>query len=487
MPVCPSKLRPPRKPWSWSPPLGWTCPICRIWFLEATYHDTVDLRLVRAGITLWRGAGASGPAWFVKSPENDAGDERVTKEIHVAGAAGAADTVPGAVAELVLATTRGVPLEVVVRLTTARRVTEIRLDDGQLLAELVDDTISVAPDEQPVGRFREVALALHASGSAGTHGRRFLDAAVSRLVGAGCSVELPLSRLAQALGEPATRPADVVVPPQTEEVSITDLVRHVTARSVAQIIRHDPGARLGRDPEGVHKLRVATRRLRSDLHSFGALLDPAVVGPIRSELRWLGGVVGTVRDTDVLGARLDARLAALSAAEARAAMLSALREVRYLRLLDALVALAAKPPFRKTRAIAPRPSRRMAAGIVQKPWRRVVKAVDARGPDPTDIELHEVRILAKRSRYAAEAAAPLLEPSATRFAAAVADVQTVLGDHQDTVLAEAWLHNALDTLPEVGETAQRLIGVERERRVALRAQWPDVWRKACAKKLHTWH
>jgi CHAD domain-containing protein len=116
----------------------------------------------------------------------------------------------------------------------------------------------------------------------------------------------------------------------------------------------------------------------------------------------------------------------------------------------------------------------------------VVDAVEALGPNPSDAQLHEVRILAKRSRYAAEAASPLLRPAATRFAAAVADLQTVLGDHQDTVLAEAWLRNAVVGHPEADSTVRRLIVLEQERRHALRGQWPAIWRKANAKKLHTW-
>ena len=203
---------------------------------------------------------------------------------------------------------------------------------------------------------------------------------------------------------------------------------------MAQILHHDPGARLGDDPEDVHKLRVAARRLRSDLHSFAAVLDPARTETIRSELGWLGGVVGVVRDTDVLSARLATRLAALpepdaagvhrlqvllerQAVDTRTAMLIALRSARYLHLLDTLVDLAAAPPFRKAAGkLTPRTSQRLASKIVQKPWRRVAYAVESLGPDPSDTQLHQVRILAKRSRYAAEAAAPLLRPAATRFA-----------------------------------------------------------------------
>jgi len=168
-------------------------------------------------------------------------------------------------------------------------------------------------------------------------------------------------------------------------------------------------------------------------------------------------------------------------------MLIALRDARYLHLLDILVATTAAPPFRKAAGkLTPRTSQRMASKIVQKPWRRVVDAIEALGPYPSDTQLHEVRILAKRSRYAAEAAAPLLRPAASRFAAAVADLQTVLGDHQDTVLAEAWLRNSVVGHPEADATVRQLIALEQERRRALRAQWPAVWRKANAKKLHNW-
>ena len=146
--------------------------------------------------------------------------------------------------------------------------------------------------KSPVGRFREVEVELHINGA---KGRRVREAALTRLVGAGCDAATPMPKLVRALGEPATRPPDVVVPPLPDDATVIDLVRHSVARSVALIIRHDPGARLGDDEEEVHKLRVATRRLRSDLHSFAPLLDPARVNPIRAELSWLGGIIGAVR------------------------------------------------------------------------------------------------------------------------------------------------------------------------------------------------
>ncbi len=271
---------------------------------------------------------------------------------------------------------------------------------------------------------------------------------------------------------------------------------------MAQIIRHDPGARLGSDEEEVHKLRVATRRLRSDLHSFSSLLDETRTDPLRAELRWLGEMIGAVRDTDVLTVRMTKLVASLAdadaetmgvnrllsvldqeSAKARTAMMSALREQRYIRLLDALVALAASPPFLKAGKVSRRTSRKVATRIMEKPWRRVVDAVCVLGPDPSDEKLHHVRVLAKRSRYAAEATAPLLGPDVVRFASAVADLQTVLGDHQDTVLAEEWLLRAAVEAPVVGTVVHQLIAGERARRSTLRAEWPAVWQRAVIKEL----
>jgi CHAD domain-containing protein len=466
--------------------------------LDAVYYDTAELRLARSGITLRHRAGEAGPAWTIKFPENGKGSELARNEIRFDGPP---DLIPNAAADLVLASTRAQGLGPVAQLTTVRRPLEIRDRDGKLLAEVVDDTVSVSHDRRPAGRFREIEVELHAPGP---DGRRILDAAVSRLVAAGCSPEEPpLPKLVRALGEAATRPPDVIVTSLEADATVVELVRYATARSVAQIVRHDPGTRLGIDVEALHQMRVATRRLRSDLHTFGPLLDRDRVTPVRAELAWLGGVVGDVRNTDVLGARFTARLSLLhdvneheanrlmsrlenEAERARAVMLAALRDARYLRLLDTLVELAAAPPFAKAPKLTRRPPRKTAARIARKPWRHLAGAVDGLGPDPSDAELHRVRILAKRSRYAAEAVAPLIGSAATRFAAAVADLQTVLGDHQDTVMAEHWLRDESATTPPGRVLTNQLIAQEQSCRSQLRAQWPAAWRKASAKKLRSW-
>jgi CHAD domain-containing protein len=82
--------------------------------------------------------------------------------------------------------------------------------------------------------------------------------------------------------------------------AIGAVVRDALDASVQRLLVADPVARVGDDPEGVHQARVATRRLRSDLRTFGPLLDPAWVTPLRDELRWLGGELGVAREAEVL-------------------------------------------------------------------------------------------------------------------------------------------------------------------------------------------
>jgi CHAD domain-containing protein len=275
-------------------------------------------------------------------------------------------------------------------------------------------------------------------------------------------------------------------------------VRRTIARSVTLILRHDPGARRG-EPEDVHKLRVATRRLRSDLRTFTSLVD---AGGLPSELAWLGDQVGAVRDVDVLLERLEPVVAALSPtstdavtgaalldhfragrSEARQALLHTLLDDRYTALLHDAVGMAEAPRLRPE---AEQPAGDAVLPLVAAAWLRLDRAVDDLPADPADSDLHRVRIRAKRCRYASEAIAAELVPEAKPFASAVADLQGVLGDHQDAVAAEAALRAAAAELPHLAPVAWQLIDGEQAERARLRAAWPAVWAAASADDLRTW-
>jgi inorganic triphosphatase YgiF len=276
--------------------------------LDTTYYDTTDLRLIRNGITLRHRSDDSGPAWTVKLPDGPKGPALTRREIRFTGPPG---RVPDEAVDLVLAVTRAEPLAPVARIRTRREATRFHDGNGRLLLEVDDDAVTVSTPKHHHVAFREVDLE---AGPAIPTADTLLHTAMRRLIGAGCVTEPRTPMLVRALGAPASAPPDVVVAPLRKPVTVPQLVRHSITRSVVQILRHDPGVRLGEDPEYVHQLRVGTRRLRSDLRTFAHLLDTEPVTGIRAELGWLAALVGAVRDTDVLAARLRASSMALSGA-----------------------------------------------------------------------------------------------------------------------------------------------------------------------------
>ena len=169
---------------------------------------------------------------------------------------------------------------------------------------------------------------------------------------------------------------------------------------------------------------------------------------------------------------------------ARADMLAALASPRYRALRDRLDVAITSPILTERaseRAVDAVP------GVVQKPWRKLKAAVADLGDSPADEALHEVRIRAKRARYAAEAAEPVFGKRALQFAKKIAAVQDVLGEHQDAVVARAWLTKTAD---ECGAPEAFAAGMLAEREVVAatraRAEFPAAWAAARAKRLRSW-
>lgn len=466
--------------------------------LEATYFDTAEFQLARWGVTLRHRTGEPGPAWTLKLPGGATEQTLERQELRFAGDRVA---VPREASDLVRAYVRGRVLIPVARLRTSRNPIEIREPDGTLLAEIVDDAVSVHEGRRVTSRFREIEIETKDDGR---KGREVLRAAVDRVTAAGCGGEQPVPKLIRALGAGASRPAEVVVPDLGAHPRPDELARHAIAGAVVQLLQHDAAVRLGEDEEGVHKFRVATRRLRSDLGTFAAFFDGEQAEWLREELRWLGNEVGRLRDTHVLAGNLQLAIDALPADDvspgqhllkrlrrqaqnARESVLAALRSERYDRLLDALVRTAgAGQPLPEGALQRHRKRDAMAMNnLVRTRWRRLAAAVEALGDDPPDAALHDVRIKAKRCRYTAEAVTPVAGERVARFAVAVSRVQTVLGEHQDTVVAERWLREAADATPVSRLAAGELVAHQRAERSRLRAEWPTVWRTVFATRRRT--
>lgn len=456
--------------------------------LHAAYYDTADLRLARAGASLRH----REDGWTVKLP-GAADVALVRTELHVDGPAG---NPPAGAADLVHALTRGAPLELVANIDTERRGILLKTGDGDLVAEAVDDAVTVHGGSSHDTEFRELEV-------------EFADGVSAKLVGrvadclrdAGAGVPHLVPKVVRALGPRALDAADLVPPGDLDFASTpTQVLRAAIARSTARLIAHDPGVRLGGDAEDVHQARVATRRMRSDLRTFRRVLDPEWDESLRAELKWLGDALGAVRDTDVLLARLQQRVDELEAAdraagdrildilrghraEARGELLAAMRSDRYVALLERLLAAA--------RAVPPSTDgldfELDVSDLAVKPWRKLRDSVHALDEDPPDPELHQVRIRAKRARYAAEAVVPAVGKGPKRFAKAVADLQDVLGEHQDAVVAGQWLREHVPADDgEAAFVAGQLAVVEAAAAQASREAWPVAWREARRGGLRRW-
>ncbi|MGH8867878.1 MAG: CHAD domain-containing protein, partial [Actinomycetes bacterium] len=284
-------------------------------------------------------------------------------------------------------------------------------------------------------------------------------------------------------------------------LAVTAYLRHHVARLLAE----DPRLRLGLD-DAVHQVRVATRRLRGGLRTFGPLLDPDWAQPVRDELGWLAGELGPARDLEVLRARLlheidllpedvvrgnaRARVERALGADLETALdraREALRSTRYLDLVDRLVEGAAAPPLTDA---ARRPARVVLPPLVRRTWQRMARRVaqaEAGQGDP--VAYHNVRIAAKRARYAAEAVAPALGKPPTRFARRCEAVQDHLGEHQDAVVAGRTLLDLAERRG-MGTAASFTLGVlfarEQQTATRLRQDFPPLWRDVSRRRYRRW-
>jgi CHAD domain-containing protein len=227
-----------------------------------------------------------------------------------------------------------------------------------------------------------------------------------------------------------------------------DLVCWALRRGERLVAEHAAGV-ASDVPDAVHQLRVACRRMRSDLRTSRALLDDPRVATLRDELSWLGSSAGAARDLEVLrervrraagqdGAVLDATAVDAALAErqdaAQQALLVVLRSDRYAALQGLLQELAEGPRWS---ADAGRSCKEVLPAQVSRAWRLLRAAAGDLGPASDDAAWHRARIRAKRARYAAELAAVALGPD--RRVRAARTAQDLLGEHQDAVVAAARL------------------------------------------------
>lgn len=421
--------------------------------LAAVYFDTPGHDLAARRVTLRRRTGGPDAGWHLKLP---AGPETRTEVRAPLG-----PEVPDELLDVVTAIVRDRPLAPVARIRTARSVAVLRDERGEVLAEFCDDQVIASAEgsehNQAEQHWREWELEL------GCGDLELLDRLSNRLLDTGARPAGYGSKLARVLGAPA-----VAAHP-------TDRLHRVLAEQIEQLLIWDRAVRADAD-DAVHQMRVTIRRIRSLLQG-----EEAAHAPLLDELQELGAVLGVARDAEVLAQRYQQALDELTPELVRGPVgerlvdgslrryqtgrrrsLAAMRSPRYFRLLDGLDDLVG----------APAAGRYVTVDIAYRRLRKVVKA--AKTAADRDAALHRIRKAVKRLRYAAAAA------NKTKIAQRAKTIQTLLGDHQDSVVSRAHLVQQADAATAAGQDTFTY-GLLYAREVDLAAQCRSAFRPALRK------
>ena len=440
-------------------------------WLEALYYDTADLDLARHRVTLRRRTGGADEGWHLKLPGSaDIAGPRteIRTPLHA--------DVPDELRDTVLAIVRDRPLAAVARISTARDVTTIYGADGAALAEFCDDHVTACRlrDGTPEAdhSWREWELELIDAAAPGADG--LLSRLANRLTDVGAVGAGHVSKLAKTLGDVAAP----VVP--------ADPLHRAVAEQIARLLESDRAVRADAD-DAVHQMRVATRQIRSLLQASAGSFGLSDDAWILRELRELAAILGVARDAEVLAERYTSALNALPAEVVRGPVaerlvggawrryhaglrrsLTAMRSPRYFRLLDALDALVTTEPQPDSAHHAS-----LASGF--RAVRKAAKAARTARTAEHDHVVHRIRKAAKRLRYVAAATGH------SRVERRSKTIQTLLGEHQDSVVSRGHLLAAADAAHAAGEdTFTYGVLYQREAEIAL---WCEAQLGSALKRL----
>ena len=239
--------------------------------------------------------------------------------------------------------------------------------------------------------------------------------------------------------------------------TVRDLVGGYIAEQCTVII--DSEAQLRASENVIHPTRVAVRRLRSTIRVFPDLFDASEAGHLEEELVWWAGLLGEVRDLDILAQRQSALLAelpgelilgpvastietelAVRRKQATDAMLEALDSVRFRKLMGLMHHWRSDAPFTAAADVASKAINTMIKKAKRKAGKRLTTAAAARrAGEPSDELFHRARKASKRYRYAVEAAQPVWGSKADKIISERKDLQDLLGNHQDGIVSAGFL------------------------------------------------
>ena len=436
--------------------------------LISTYYDTSQYDLAHAGITLRYRVERGKQAWQLKLP--------LMKDRQEIEMVDHRPIPPVMFRDLLFLHLGQRELQPVATLRVWRTGIRVRKDRA-LVADVTLDHVSVMKEDAVLQRFRELEIEqMNGKDSTLPDLERQL-----RRVGAEDHDGRPKLFRALSLMVPTPEP-----PPPSDAPAVVH-VKWALARHVRWLLAHDPGARLGREPESLHQMRVATRQLRAVLRAARPLLVPEWADSLREELRWLGQLLGPARDLDVQLAYFREESAALDARDRKLlaqfiahletrrkmvqeALLNDLKSERYLDLVRRLRQAVQDPTAVESTVTL--------YDIAKQEFTKLRNAIRRAGHAPNNAGIHETRIKTKRARYAAELAEPTVGKPATRFINKARVVQDVLGMHQDAIQAEAQVRAFLkeSTGVRAAFVAGRMVERQRQRREDARERMPRLLR-----------
>jgi len=430
-----------------------------------TYLDTDDWRIHRAGFALRIRSGTGKPEATLKSLHS--ASTEVSDRLELSETLENSETESirhsiGPVGARVQAVSGARALLPLFELRTLRQRFAIRKEDAaQQLGEIaLDETVISRPHGAPQESMHRVEV------EALTEVREPLQSLV-RTLRSDCALEAAsdtkYSHSLKSVGleppPPELAPTAVYASMTMAEVAVANLRRYSSAWYL-----HEPGARLGVDPEELHALRVAGRRLDAILRQFRSSLPASIVG-MRTTLKTLLRALGSVRDFDVALGELQAFGRALpkseresieplkqhlvrERAQSRAQMLRVLDSIwvqKNLREFSTQLAAPAAAPQRSSSELA----LHAAPELIRRRYRKLRKRADRLTSDSSMDEYHEVRGQVKKLRYALEAVALIYGKPADAMLRALRRWQEKLGVQQDAAVASRRL-NALASAPPKG-------------------------------------
>lgn len=283
-------------------------------------------------------------------------------------------------------------------------------------------------------------------------------------------------------------------------MSVSDAFKAVMRANLAHLQANERGMLAGGDPEHLHQMRVALRRLRSAIGVFGPVVPEAEVAPVAAELKWLAASLGRARDWDVFvtqtlppierefGAQGELKAFSKRCRELqRGANLKsrrAVRTTRYQRLMRSLAGWLTSEDWlarldHEARAALKAPVGEFAAMVLERRYHQVRKRGRKLG-GLAAAELHRLRIAIKKFRYAADFFAGLYQPTAVREALKrLSRLQNILGAMNDAATVTDLMAHGFGSVAGRRMLGAKgiLLGWSRRRMAALKHELRGAWKE----------